>query len=154
MTNRRYAQGTEVPIGRSRDEIERTLERFDATGQIWARDDERQVVTVAFKRGRHGYKFTVALPPLADFMSTPSGKWERTQPQAQKARDGEIRRLFRSLANYIKAMLDATDSGIIDAEEALLPFLMLPTGETVYQRAQVQLANSDEVDLSRALKSG
>ncbi|MDP2952267.1 MAG: hypothetical protein Q8O76_02985 [Chloroflexota bacterium] len=41
----KYAEGTEVPIGRSRDEIERTLARFGASAQAWMRDDEKGVVT-------------------------------------------------------------------------------------------------------------
>ncbi|MDP3062929.1 MAG: hypothetical protein Q8O40_06940, partial [Chloroflexota bacterium] len=71
--------------------------------------------------------------------------------QAAAARDAEVRRRFRSLANYVKAVLDATESGIIRAEEALLPYLLLPEGDTVYQRASRQLERGVEVSLARAL---
>ncbi|MDP3063867.1 MAG: hypothetical protein Q8O40_11760 [Chloroflexota bacterium] len=147
----KYAEGTEVPVGRSRDEIERTLARFGSTAQAWMRDDEKGVVTVAFKRGGHAYRFTVPSPPLSEFMETPSGRWARTEAQALMARDTEIRRRFRSLANYVKAVLDATESGIIKADEALLPYLLLPEGDTVYQRASRQLERGVDVSLARAL---
>jgi len=147
----RYAEGTEVPIGRSRDEIERTLTRFGATAQAWMRDDDRGIVTVAFKRGGQAYRFTVATPPLTDFELTPSHKWSRTPEQAKVAQDAEVRRRFRSLANYVKAVLDAVETGIIRADEALLPYMMLSEGETVYQRAARQIAAGHEVDLAKAL---
>ncbi|MDP2949917.1 MAG: hypothetical protein Q8P22_10315 [Chloroflexota bacterium] len=147
----KYAEGTEVPIGRSRDEIERTLARFGASAQAWMRDDEKGVVTVAFKRGGHAYRFIVPSPPLSAFKETPTGRWTRTEPQAAAARDAEVRRRFRSLANYVKAVLDATESGIIKAEEALLPYLLLPEGDTVYQRASRQLERGVDVSLARAL---
>lgn len=147
----KYAEGTEVPIGRTRDEIERTLSRFGSTAQAWLRDDLKGVVTVAFKRAGHTYRFTVPSPPLSAFMKTPSGRWTRTEPQAAAARDAEVRRRFRSLANYVKAVLDATESGIIKADEALLPYLLLPEGDTVYQRASRQLERGVDVSLARAL---
>ncbi|MDP2950662.1 MAG: hypothetical protein Q8P22_14155, partial [Chloroflexota bacterium] len=65
--------------------------------------------------------------------------------------DAEVRRRFRSLANYVKAVLDASESGIIRAEEALLPYLLLPEGDTVYQRASRQLERGVAVSLAQAL---
>lgn len=154
MARRKYAEGTEVSIGRSRDEIENTLERFGASGQLWLRDNEREVVTIGFKCEERTYKFTIRLPPLGDFRTTPSGRWERTDIQAKNAQDAETRRRFRSLANYIKAILDAIDTGIIEAEEALMPYLVLHSGETVYERVQLQLKDGFSVDLSRVLPEG
>jgi hypothetical protein len=153
MTSTRYAQNTEVPIGRSRDEIERTLERFGASGQIWARDDEKHVVTVAFRRQGKVYRFTISLPSTPAFATTPTGR-QRGRAQAETEKDKETRRRFRSLANYVKALLDAIDTGIVTAEEALLPYMMLPSGDTVYTTIQAQLTRGHAVDLSRALSPG
>ena len=48
--------------------------------------------------------------------------------------------------------MDAADTGIISADEALLPYMMLPSGETVAESALKQLALGDgRVDLSLAL---
>lgn len=154
MAKHSYAQGTVVPVGRSRDEIESTLIRFGATGQLWARDDERGIVVIAFKREGRTYKFTVPLPLLKEFRMTPSGRFERTEKQAEVARETEVRRRFRSLANYVKALLDAIDTGIIQVDEALLPYLVLGSGKTVYEHALQQLEGGQEVDLMRALSSG
>ena len=64
---RAYAQGTEVSVGRSRDEIERTLTRFGADGQLWARDDAKGIVVIGFRRQGRTYRFSVRLPKLDDF---------------------------------------------------------------------------------------
>ena len=150
----KYAEGTEVPISRSRDELERTLERFGATAQAWLRDDEKETVVLAFKRAGKGYKLVVRLVDAAACALTPKGN-ERTASAAQDAADQENRRRFRSLANYVKAVMDAADTGIISAEDALLPYLMLPSGETVAQAIQEQMKLAPgAVDLSRSLGGG
>ena len=150
----KYAQGTQVDTGRSRLEIEHTLERFGATGQAWMRDDEQHRVVVAFKRSGRTYRFTLNIPGVEEFRETPKGVYTRTDKVMHEAHDAEIRRRFRSLANYIKAMLDAIDTGIIEADAVLLPFLLLPSGATVYEEAQEQLRVLGTVDLSRALTAG
>ena len=151
---RKYAEGTEVPISRSRDELERTLTRFGATTQGWLRDDEEKVVRLAFKRNGRGYRFTVKLQDAEGCRLTPT-KQRRSDSVAMDLAEAENRRRFRSLANYVKAVMDATDTGIISAEEALLPYMMLPSGETVAEAVIPQLASGNYlVNLSKALVSG
>ncbi|MBI4145042.1 hypothetical protein HY493_02445 [Candidatus Woesearchaeota archaeon] len=118
------------------------------------RDDERGIVTVGFKRGGIVYRFTIAQPPLSDFATTSSGRWRRTPEQQKDEQEAEVKRRFRSLANYVKALMDAVDTGIIKAEEALLPYRLLPSGETVFERAAWQLQAGQEMDLVKALPSG
>ena len=149
----KYAEGTSVPIGRSRDEIEHTLGRFGATGQLWARDDEAHKVTIGFKWHEALYKFMVALPDASEFTLTPTGR-SRPLGSAADVRDQETRRRFRSLANYIKALLDATETGIIKMEEALMPYQVLPGGQTVYEHLRPQLLEGHAPSLTHALMSG
>ena len=151
--SRPYAEHTVVPVSRSRDELERILVRFGATAQAWARDDEKGTVVLAFKRAGKGYKLVVHLVNAASFTQTPTGR-ERLASAAQEAAEQENRRRFRSLANFVKAMMDAADTGIISAEDALLPYLILPGGATVAQALQEQMKLAPGVvDLSRTLAS-
>lgn len=143
--NSAYASKTSVTVSRSRDEIERVLLRFGATAQMWGRDDEVGIVLVRFRRRARGYEFRLQLPRIEEFELTPTGKY-RSKDVQLKAREQEERRRFRSLANYIKATLDAVDSGIIDFETAFLPHLLLPTGETLARRL--------EPEIERALEGG
>lgn len=148
----RYAENTTVPISRSRDELERTLERFGATAQMWMRDDEARAVVLAFKRNGAGYKFRIALTSPDNEQRTPTGQLRATST-ARAVADQENRRRFRSLANYVKALMDAADTGIISAEEALLPFQMLPSGETVYEVTR-RIPELDNINLAKALGAG
>ena len=155
----RYAENTTVSISKSRDQIEVTLERFGASQMAWLRDDEAGSVTVAFKKGERTYKFTLHRPDPETFRSNPKVprhhvRHHRTDLQVENAVDQEWRRLFRSLQNYIKATLDAVDSGILSFDQAMLPYLVLPGGQTVSEQAERQLAGLGTVDLSKALTVG
>lgn len=149
----KYAANTTVSIGRTRDEIERTLERFGADQFIWGRDDRQGSVTVAFSKGQRSYRFTIYQPDAAEFKKTPTGR-VRYSGTVGDLVDKEQRRRFRSLANFIKATLDAVESGIITADEALLPWAMLPGGRTVSEVALSQLSENGHVDLRLALPKG
>lgn len=152
MNQRKYAQGTTVSIGRTRDEIERTLNRFGSDQFAWGRDDSRGATIVQFRREGRAYRFTIFAPDPEAFRFTPTKK-ERTENQVSDLVDKEYRRLFRSLSNYIKAVLDAVDSGLMEADEALLPFAMLPDGFTVAERVIPQLIEHGAIDLNRSLPS-
>lgn len=129
----KYAAGTEVAISRSRDEIEATLKRFGATAQVWMRDDAAGTVLLGFKRKGFNYKLSFNLPKITDasITDTPSGRWERSEKGKAEALEQETRRRFRSLALYVKAVLEAVETGIISEQEALLAYLLLPSGATV-----------------------
>lgn len=155
MTQGRYAEGTSVPISRSREELERTLERFGATAQAWMRDDEIGNITLAFKRKGNGYKFSISLRTQEDERYTPT-RLRRSDSVARDAADKENRRRFRSLANYVKALMDAADTGIIEAEEALMPYMILPTGQTVAEAltAALPALEAGHFDMRLALTGG
>lgn len=136
----KYAHGTTVSTGKSREEIERTLQRFGASKQIWARDDESGLITVGFNRQDRNYRISFVLPPLEQFTTyRRKGSYiatRRTDSAAQAAQEQEVRRLFRSFGNYLKAMLAAIEDGIIAAETALLPYMMLVGGRTVAEEIE------------------
>ena len=142
----KYAKGTTVSTSKSREEIEHTLQRFGASKYIWARDDERGQVVMGFNRGVRTYKIAFLLPPINKFESyrrkDSHYDIQRSASAAKELQEQEIKRLFRSLGNYLKAMLAAIDDGIIAADEALLPYMMLAGGHTV---AEEVAANIDRV---------
>ena len=154
----RYAANTTVTVEKSRNEIERTMTRFGATSVAFLRDDETRMVIIGFKKDGRAYRFNLPLPNREDFLSykrkNAYSVTKRTPEQTTKAVEQEERRLFRSLANYIKAVLDAIDSGITNADQALLPHLILPSGQTVSETAQHQLADMGDVNFGLALPAG
>jgi hypothetical protein len=150
-----YAEGTKVTVSKSRDEIERTLQRFNASQLMWMRNDDTRVVTAAFKRQGRSYKFEVPLPWPQDFLMTTKDRYghsrRRTESQVKAALEQEERRLFRSLALFVKAILEGVESGIVKFDEVMLPFAILADGSTVAQRVLPQMEERGDVDLRLAL---
>lgn len=113
-----YARGTKVPISRSRDEIERVLEKVGADAIAFMRD--ASLAQVAFRlSGRH-YVIKLVHPdqgPRAD--------------QIQRER-------WRQLLLLLKAKMVAVSTGITTPEAEFLAHAMLPTGETLGEHLQAR----------------
>ncbi len=163
MAERSYAAGTTVDTTRSRNEIERTLERFGATGFMFGRDDDEQVFIVAFRREKRAYRFVLPMvDPEVFRYNKPRYSYEqhgreRAKTTIAKMVDDETKRRWRSLANFVKATLDATDTGIIDFDTAMMPHLVLPDGRTMGQAItpQVDAALAGKIpNISLALPPG
>lgn len=139
MAQRSYAEGTKVDTSRSRAEIERTLERFGATGFMFGRDDDERVFIVGFRRNERGYRFVLPMVDREIFKyNKPRAAYQkhgsqRAEHVIDRMSNDETKRRWRSLSNFVKATLDATDTGIIDFDTAMMPHLVLPDGRTMGQ---------------------
>jgi hypothetical protein len=134
-----YAKGTEVPVSRSRDEIERTLARYGASTFAYGWDGTRALVEFVVDRRR--IRLTVPLANREEQRMGPNYR-RRSDAQIDKIVEQIARERWRALLLVVKAKLEAVESGISTLEEEFLAFMVLPTGETVGQWAGPQL---DEV---------
>lgn len=130
-----YAQNTEVPSDRSRAEIEKILQRYGADDFAYATNRERAMI--AFAVHDRNIRFTVPLPDRnsREFTMTPTGKFQRTAAEAEKAYEQAVRQKWRALALMVKAKLEAVESGIVTFEQEFMPHIVLPGGATVYETA-------------------
>lgn len=115
----RYAEGTEVPVDRSRSEIERLLKSHGATGFASSWDRDRYCIIFELKSRR--VRFDVAAP-------------EPKKYRDQKKWDAEDRRRWRALVLILKAKLELVASGDTDFEAEFLANLVLRGGETLGAR--------------------
>lgn len=124
---RRYAEGTKVPVERSRAEIERLLRRHGAGGfgLAWQGDHARLVFEI---RGRR-VRFDVPAPPHKEYSTV--AKWE-----------AEERRRWRALLLMLKAKLEMVAAGDADFDQEFLAFLVLPSGQTMAQRLLPKLEDA------------
>ena len=129
VLKRRYAEKTEVPIERSKHEIERILNRYGADDFIYR--SSKSMAGIMFRCNKWIVRFCVTLPTEEDFKTTASGRHRTIGTAAKKAKDQETRRLWRSLANGIKSKLDFVESGIVTFEESFMSHIVLPTGQTM-----------------------
>jgi hypothetical protein len=121
----RYAADTDVSASRSRDEIERTLTRYGATGFLYGWSGTR--ARVAFEvRDRH-VRFELPLPDRGDaaFTRTPNRGTRRSPAAAEAAFEQAVRQRWRALALVVKAKLEAVDAGIVTFDEEFLAHIVV-----------------------------
>lgn len=128
---RRYAERTEVPVDRSRSEIERLLARYGADQFMYGSDHTRAMI--AFRANGKHVRFLLPLPDAKEdrFRKTPTGRIRRN-PEAPTAQyEAECRRRWRALALSIKGKLEAVDTGIAIFDSEFMAHIVMPDGKTV-----------------------
>lgn len=143
----RYAENTQVPVDRSRAEIERVLSRYGA-GMFMYGWDQQQAVIQFEAHGRR-VRFLLPLPDRNErrFTHTPAKGSKRSPADAEKAWEQACRVQWRALALVIKAKLEAVEAGITEFEAEFLAHVVLPDGSTVGQwvRPQIERAYTTHV---------
>ena len=150
----RYAEGSGVPIGRSRDELERLLARYHADeGFVYGREGNLEVVGFA-AHGRR-VRFTIAMPApdAREFTHTPTGQ-KRSPSSAATAYEAERRRRWRVFVLVVKSKLESVASGVETFDEAFLAQILLPTGETVIEATKDGIAEAYRTGATPQLLSG
>ncbi len=138
MAGGQYAQGTDVSVGRSIGELERLVAKHGATGFGYGSDDMQGYSQVVFRISDRLIRFRIAKPEVGDFTRTPTGR-PRSAVDARRFAVTEERRLWRALVLVIKALLVAIADGVIDLSEAFMPYMLLPSGQTIAEWTGPQL---------------
>ena len=137
-----YAEKTSVPVDRSKAEIERILQRYDAEQFISGWDSNRAMI--GFRMNGRQIRFIVELPDknAKEFTHTPGRKSRRDESKAYAAWEQACRQRWRALALVIKAKLEAVETGITVFEDEFMAHIVLPDGQTVgeYMRPQIAAA--------------
>jgi hypothetical protein len=135
----KYAAGTTVPSYQRRLEIERTLERYGATAFAYGKTSQR--VQVMFEIADRRYRMDLPMPDrnADNVLFTPAKRYQRSVEEQERVYEQMGRQRWAALSIYIKAVLEAAESGITTVEEALLSHVMLPNGSTVGEWAGKQL---------------
>lgn len=137
----RYAERTDVPVEKSRAEIERLLKRYGAGGFMSGWDENRGLATIYFRaRDRH-VKFVLPLPQPDEVAETPTGR-QRSEDQRRRALEQAERQRWRALHLVIKAKLEAVETGIVTFEDEFMAHIVLPDGLTVGEHMQPQIENA------------
>ncbi len=127
-----YAKGTEVPVERSRNEIEKLLKRYGADGFMYG--DKGALTMIAFEmRGRH-IRMSITCPALSFY--TDQGYFPA---QAKRLYEQKYRELWRGLVLLTKAKLVAIEAGVTTLEKAFLDDTVLPDDSTVGEWLEPQM---------------
>jgi len=131
----KYAERTNVPVERSKGELERLLRRYGAEGYgtIW----KAGVGTIVrFQIAGRPIQMKLASPVVSE--KTPSGR-RRSPDQVEIAFEQAERQSWRALLLIIQAKLEAIESKIASLDEEFLPYILLAGGETVADRMVPQI---------------
>lgn len=134
----RYASNTKVSSEKSRNEIERTLQRYGASGFGFWIEDDSALVQFQIEKLKIAFKLPMPDRKSEEFtMSSHENDWQRKPLAAETAHrrwEQSCRQRWRALALVIKAKLEAIDSGISTFEEEFMAHIMLPDGVTVGEK--------------------
>ena len=142
----RYAENTEVPAGKSRDEIERTLQRYGAEQFAYGWEAGRAMIQ--FRAERRLIRFVIVMPDQNDpaYHFTPT-KRRRDREVALREWEKACRQRWRALALVVKAKLEAVESGIAEFEAEFMANIVLPDGTTVGEWMAPQIEQAYQTSL-------
>lgn len=125
-----YAKDTEVPVDRTRAEIERTLQRYGADQFAYGWDAQRAVIQFRAQDRQVRFVLTMPAPTERAFTHTKTNM-RRAEHTAKQEWEKACRARWRALALVIKAKLEAIEIGISEFEHEFLANIVLPDGSTV-----------------------
>lgn len=114
---RRYAEGTTVAVGKTKDEIDRLLSKSGATQTVMGSDHTGERVLVGFSIAGRQYRRQASTKRREKYGKTPREQLEREA--------------WRALLLIVKAKLEVVASGYSTMEVEFLSDLVLPNGQTV-----------------------
>jgi len=150
-----FAEDTKVPIERSKAEIESMLMRYGADQFVsgWGESEAR----VQFRANGRYVRFVLPIPKKNErrFVDHPRyASKNRSEAEAWKAWEQELRRLWRALALVVKAKLEAVSSGIVGFEDEFMAHIVMPDGKTVAEHARPMIAQAYDSGKITALLPG
>lgn len=130
-----FAEGTSVPVERSRAEIERLVSKYGASefSSGWM---GTQAAIQFMAKGRR-VRFVLELP---DEAWARRNRGRRSKPLAHLV-DAESRRRWRCMLLAIKAKLEVVESGIATFDEEFLAHIVVEDGRTVFDRIRESATN-------------
>jgi len=154
-----YATTTQVPVERSRAEIEQLLARHHCTKFATGIDHDAHHATVQFFAHNRHVKFEITLPDPRDpkYKQIKNRYLQRTQSGVDKLIAQDTRTRWRALLLVIKAKLEAIESGIATFEDEFLAHVLLPNQETVAEYIGpmvAQMYETGRMPVGRRLAAG
>lgn len=117
MSQRRYAEDTDVPVTKSQGEI-RDMLRKAGVGRLAIMDDFDGAATIMFEHGNRAYKLHLAADPNA-------------KNQAQ-----DERRRWRVLVLLVKAKVNSVLEGVTTIEREFFADTVMPSGKSLLEEAK------------------
>jgi len=127
---------------KSRNEIEKILTRYGATGFAYAWQGD--MALIGFNMNNRMVRFRLPMPPKdsREFTHTEGRGSKRSPQDAQKAWEQAGRQRWRALALAVKAKLEAVESQITSFETEFMAHIVMPNGKTAGEILLPQIEDS------------
>jgi hypothetical protein len=145
---KRYAEGTEVSVEKSRAEIEGLLRKYGATSLMSGMNPTESVV--AFEMKARKIMFRLPMPDrnakeFTHYLHSGGHSWvERNPATAYEKWEQACRSRWRALALAVKAKLEAVAVGITTFEDEFMAHIVMPDGQTVGEHVRPRIASAYE----------
>jgi len=132
----RFARDTDVPVERSRSEIEGTLRRYGCDDIVVGQSVRTRRAFVQFFYRKLHLEVSITLPDAADkrFQLTATGRHRRGEGAALVEWEKACRQQWRILLLLLKAQLEAVENGLKEPWQIFLCEILLPDGQTIGKR--------------------
>lgn len=132
MVVRKYAESTQVPVERSKMEIEKILKRYGATsfGSGWKQD----FAIITFEMANRRMRFRLPMPKSNErrfWQIRENAHSDVAAHVAQNRWEQAVRQKWRALFLIIKAKLEGVESEVECFEDAWMSHIVMPNGRTV-----------------------
>lgn len=148
----RYAAGTDVPIGRTMQEIKALIREHGGNG-VDVMDGERMAgVQFVMRERRVLFRVPLADPGERRFTHTPNNERPRSPDKVAREVDQANRSLWRGLLLLIRAKLEGVAAGVVVFEDEFLATTVAPdTGVTVAEALREPMREAYRIGHSRLL---
>lgn len=142
----RYAAKTEVPVSKTRMEIEELVtQRYGAGQYISGMDADRAFI--GFTMRDRQVRFLLSLPKTDDTRFTQyrdryGYQRDRSEDSARKEWEQAVRSRWRALLLVIKAKLEAVEVGIATFEDEFMANIVMPDGNLVGHHIRPRIAEA------------
>lgn len=139
----RYAATTDVPVDRTRNQIEGLLTAHGAKAFGYATENGRAMIRFNILRDDGSGIIAVQMvlnlpdPKAEEFTLSPTGK-TRDRDAALKSWEQACRASWRALHLVIKAKLEAVSLGISTIEREFMPDVLTKSGQTIGELVAAQ----------------
>ena len=144
-------ESTEVVVSKSQDQIRKLIYAHKGTGLMLLSQPPREGFEAMVTIGDMPYHIRImatANPRVHDKwgMKLSGGRLDAVLEQ-------ENRRVWRVLFWHLKAMFEASDSGVIDVRDVIMPYVVMRDGLTIADHVKPKMQELMTCDPSRLLTS-
>jgi hypothetical protein len=142
MSPRRFAESTEVPVSKTRAEIEHLLSRHGATSTAVFTSPDRAMIAFEMTGRRVLMKISLPDPSAKDFTRHRRTGALLPAESARARHEAGCRQKWRALFLAVKAKLISVHEGVETFEDAFMAHIVMPDGQTVADLVRPQIASA------------